>query len=217
MGHQRASRQFQNDFSGASLGVTRPVDGNVPFESLPRGHFGAILVDAPVRFETWSEKGRDRSADRHYRTMTWNELRALDVASLGARDCALFVWTCWPTLPQHLDLIGAWGFRYITCAFCWTKANVSQIDMLRDDADVAIGNGYWTRANSEPCLFATRGEPRRLNAGVRQAIIEPRREHSRKPDEIHIRIERLVAGPYIELFARRRRPGWIVWGNEIPP
>jgi N6-adenosine-specific RNA methylase IME4 len=75
--------------------------------------------------------------------------------------------------------------------------------------------GYWTRANTEPCLLATRGRPKRLNADVRQAIIEPRREHSRKPDGIHKRIERLVAGPYLELFARQQRPGWDVWGNEV--
>ena len=74
--------------------------------------------------------------------------------------------------------------------------------------------GYWTRANSEVCLLATRGKPKRVNADVRQAIIAPSREHSRKPDGIHERIERLVAGPYLELFARQQRPGWTAWGNE---
>jgi N6-adenosine-specific RNA methylase IME4 len=77
-----------------------------------------------------------------------------------------------------------------------------------------MGLGYWTRANTEPCLLATRGKPKRLNADVRQLIIEPRREHSRKPDCVHSRIERLVAGPYLELFARAPRKGWDVWGNE---
>jgi N6-adenosine-specific RNA methylase IME4 len=79
--------------------------------------------------------------------------------------------------------------------------------MFRDDADVAMGMGYWTRANTEPCLLATRGDPKRLNADVRMAIVEPRREHSRKPACVHDRIERLVTGPYVELFARRKRPG----------
>jgi N6-adenosine-specific RNA methylase IME4 len=77
-----------------------------------------------------------------------------------------------------------------------------------------MGMGYWTRANTEPCLLATRGKPKRLNADVRQAIIEPGREHSRKPDCVHERIERLVAGPYLELFARQERRGWTVWGND---
>jgi N6-adenosine-specific RNA methylase IME4 len=87
--------------------------------------------------------------------------------------------------------------------------------MFRDDVEAFAGLGYWTRANSEPCLLATRGNPKRINADVRQAIIEPRREHSRKPDCIHERIERLVTGPYLELFARARRRGWHAWGNEL--
>ena len=88
------------------------------------------------------------------------------------------------------------------------KAHVRQHDMFREDADVQVGMGYWTRANSEVCLLGTRGLPKRLNADVRQGIIAPRREHSRKPDGIHERIERLVAGPYLELFARQKRTGW---------
>ena len=86
--------------------------------------------------------------------------------------------------------------------------------MFPDPVDVQIGTGYWTRSNSEVCLLATRGKPKRTDAGVRQAIIEPRRQHSRKPDCVYERIERLVAGPYLELFARNTRPGWTSWGNE---
>jgi N6-adenosine-specific RNA methylase IME4 len=77
-----------------------------------------------------------------------------------------------------------------------------------------MGLGYWTRANTEPCLLATRGKPKRLSGGVRQGIIDQPREHSRKPDCVHGRIEKLVAGPYCELFGRQRQPGWDVWGNE---
>jgi len=78
-----------------------------------------------------------------------------------------------------------------------------------------MGLGYWTRANSEVCLLATRGKPKRKHADVRQAILEPRREHSRKPDCVYDRIERLVDGPYLELFARQTRPGWDSWGLEV--
>ena len=87
--------------------------------------------------------------------------------------------------------------------------------MFQDDVDPIMGLGYWTRANTEPCLLATRGKPKRINADVRQAIIEPRREHSRKPSLVYQRIERLVAGPYVELFARARRIGWDAWGDEV--
>lgn len=187
---------------------------NEPFANLPRGHFKAILADPPWRFEAWSGKGTARSADQHYDTMRLADMMALPVSALAASDCALFVWICWPMLPEALALIEAWGFGYKTCAFSWSKADVRQVNLFRDDADAQVGMGYWTRANSEVCLLATRGKPKRINADVRQGIIEPRREHSRKPDCVHGRIERLVDGPYLELFARQQRPGWIVWGNE---
>jgi len=74
--------------------------------------------------------------------------------------------------------------------------------------------GYWTRANPEQCLLATRGHPKRIGRDVRRWIDAPRREHSRKPDEIYERIERLVDGPYLEMFARQTRDGWDAWGNE---
>jgi N6-adenosine-specific RNA methylase IME4 len=146
--------------------------------------------------------------------MPLDEIKALPIADVAAPDCALFVWTCWPMLLESLQLIDAWGFKFKTCGFFWTKAHAGQIDMFRDDMDALMGQGYWTRSNSEPCLLATRGSPKRLNADVRQGIIEPRREHSRKPDCVHERIERLVGGPYLELFARQSRPGWSTWGNE---
>lgn len=185
-----------------------------PFGDLKRGHYGAILADPPWRFEAWSGKGTARSADNHYDTMKSDEMSQLPVWDLPARDCVLFMWVCWPLLHDALGFIAHWGFEYKTCAFSWMKADASQIDLLRDDLDAQVGMGYWTRANSEVCLLATRGKPRRLNADVRQGIIAPRREHSRKPDGIHERIERLVAGPYCELFARQKRDGWDVWGNQ---
>jgi N6-adenosine-specific RNA methylase IME4 len=209
-----ATQKLTCDFQTDSLRWQRVDAAAARFAALPRGHFGGILIDAPTRWEPWSEKGKGRSAERHYPTESWSWLRELNVGALAAPDCVLFCWVCWPTLLQSLDLIAAWGFTYKTCAFDWTKADTSQLDMFRDDADGQLGMGYWTRSNSEPCLLATRGTPKRLNADVRMAIIEPRREHSRKPD-IHNRIERLVAGPYLELFARRPHPGWTVWGDEV--
>lgn len=190
---------------------------------LPRAHFGAILLDPPWRYETWNKatavkrssgKGTNVSADVHYNTMRTADLAAMPVADVAARDCAMFLWITWPMLVEALRLIDIWGFKYKTCAFDWMKAHARQIDMLRDDADVQVGMGFWTRANTEVCLLATRGKPKRLNADVRMGIIEPRREHSRKPDCVHSRIERLVPGPYLELFGRQQRPGWTVRGDE---
>jgi N6-adenosine-specific RNA methylase IME4 len=197
-----------------------------PFEGLPRGHFGAILADPPWHWKSWGvpvwngEYRKDgtkiKSPPREidYPTMSMDEIANLEVGKLAAEDCILFIWSIWALLPQALEVTKRWGFIYKTCAFDWMKAHAGQLDMLREDGDVQMGMGYWTRANTEPCLLATRGKPKRLNADVRQGIIEPRREHSRKPDCVHERIERLVAGPYLELFARQRRPGWTCWGNE---
>jgi N6-adenosine-specific RNA methylase IME4 len=189
---------------------------NGPFAGLQRERYGVILADPPWKFETWgSQANSPTDANRYYATMSIAEIAALPIGDLAARDCVLLVWIVWPTMHRALNVIDCWGFTYKTCAFAWMKANGSQLQMFDDDVPVQIGNGYWTRANSEVCLLATRGSPKRLNADVRQGIIEPRREHSRKPDCIHERIERLVAGPYVELFARQRRPGWDCWGNEV--
>jgi N6-adenosine-specific RNA methylase IME4 len=191
-----------------------------PFADLPRGHFGALLVDPPWHFKFWwggHEKRKPAGRRRDeigppYETMKEDQLAALPVGEFAADDCVLFLWTCWPVLEQSLRIIDAWGFTFKTCAFSWMKAD--RYRLFVDEKTPFAGMGYWTRANTEPCLLATRGKPKRLNADVRQGIIEPRREHSRKPDCVYERIERLVAGPYLELFARQQRPGWTCWGNE---
>jgi N6-adenosine-specific RNA methylase IME4 len=122
-------------------------------------------------------------------------LAALPVADLAADDCAF------------LEQIEAWGFEFKTVAFYWVKRN-------KHRADFFTGLGYWTRANPEICLLATRGNPRRQAKDVRKLVVAPRREHSRKPDCVRERIERLVKGPYLELFARETKPGWDCWGNQ---
>ena len=190
------------------------------FAELPKNHFGAILADPPWKFYNWSkrpwwertDKNTSRAVERHYDTMATKDIAKLPVADLAAEDCALFLWACWPTMADAFALIEAWGFTYKTCAFCWLKADPYRL--FADDKTPFAGMGYWTRANSEPCLLATRGKPKRLHKDVRQGIIAPRREHSRKPEEVHGRIERLVGGPYLELFARAPRKDWMTWGNQ---
>jgi N6-adenosine-specific RNA methylase IME4 len=184
---------------------------------LPQGRFGAILADPPWHFEVWSINpgARIPHPSQHYATMGLDEIAALPVADLAADDCVLFIWITWPMLTHALAVVDSWGFKYKTCAFAWIKADVSTINLFPGPVDADMRLGYWTRANSEVCLLATRGQPKRRDAGVRQGIIEPSRQHSRKPDCVHERIERLVGGPYLELFARQRRPGWIAWGNEV--
>lgn len=171
--------------------------------------FGAIYADPPWEFQVWSGAGKDRAADNHYKTGGLEEIKALPVEQLAADDCVLLMWCVMPELPGALDVIRAWGFEYKTCGFTWVKQNKSGDGLF-------LGMGYWTRANAELCLLATRGHPTRLDAGVPQALLHPVMEHSRKPDEFHDRIERLIGGPFLELYARRERDGWTTWGNEIP-
>lgn len=185
------------------------------FDSLPKKHYGAILADPPWGFQCWDGKDKrvaSRGSVTPYDTMDMEAIAKLPVADLAADNCALFMWCVWPTINEAFGILDAWGFKYKTCAFLWLKADQYRLFALEED--VYMGLGYWTRANSEPCLLATRGKPKRLSAGVRQGIIEPRRQHSRKPDCVHDRIQELVTGPYLELFARQQRPGWTVWGNQ---
>lgn len=192
-------------------------------ESLPHRHFGAILADPPWAFNLWwggrSNKTPagvpSRATVPHYAVMREDELSALPIEQLAKDDAVLIMWVCWPVLEWSLRVMKAWGFEYKTCGFCWVKAHANQIEMFQDDIEPHMTLGYWTRSNSEVALLGTRGKPKRIGTDVRQAIIEPRRQHSRKPDGIHERVERLVAGPYLELFARQQRPGWTAWGNEI--
>ncbi|MGI9491315.1 MAG: MT-A70 family methyltransferase [Geminicoccaceae bacterium] len=179
------------------------------FEDLPQNHFKTVLADPPWNFQTYSKKGRDRCPDaRHYDVMNFGDLVAMSdsLRRVIAKDCALFMWVTDPMLQKSFNLLGLWGFEYKTVAFTWAKTGKK--------AKWPIGTGYWTRANPEMCLLATRGKPSRKSKAVRQLIVSPRREHSRKPDETHDRIEALVDGPYLELFARAPRDGWTVWGNQ---
>ena len=167
----------------------------------------AILADPPWRFVTRSERGEGRSANQHYRTDALGQIKALPVAQLAAPDAVLFVWMVDWCPAAALEVIAAWGFKHITTAFTWAKQNES-------GEGWHMGQGYWTRADPEACWLATRGSPKRLYADVRQLIVAPVMEHSRKPDGVHERIERLASGPYCELFARQKRKGWDVWGNQ---
>ncbi len=178
------------------------------------GAYRVIYADPPWRFATYSAKGKGRSPEAHYRCMDFAEIRSLPVADWAAEDCILLLWVTDPLLPRGIELLDAWGFTYKTVGFYWAKLNRRADPSAFDERSFFTGLGYWTRANVEQCLLATRGAPKRLAKDVRRLVVSPRREHSRKPDEIYERIERLAAGPYLEMFARARRPGWDAWGDQ---
>jgi len=165
--------------------------------------------DPPWTYRVWSKKGPGRSAENHYPTMSLSDICALPVADLAAKDCVLFLWATFPNLPEAFEVIKAWGFTYKTVAFVWCKRN-------RKSGSFFTGLGYYTRANAEICLLATRGSPKRISRSVHQIIDTPIERHSKKPDEARKRIVELMGDvPRIELFARERADGWDCFGNEV--
>jgi len=176
--------------------------------NFPNKKYSIIYADPPWEYRAWTAKDGHKSASAHYETMKIKDICALPVADLAAKECTLFMWATLPNLPNVFKVMAAWEFKYKTTAFTWVKVYKS--------GKPRIGQGYWTRANAEICLLATRGHPRRINDKVSQVIIEPIREHSRKPDTARDRIVELMGNlPRIELFARDIFPGWEAWGNEV--
>jgi N6-adenosine-specific RNA methylase IME4 len=177
---------------------------------IPAERYPVILADPPWRYRVWSgDRGR-RTAESFYPTMSSAELCAMGprVDLWAAGDCALFLRATAPCLITEAPrVIEAWGFTYKTVAFTWVKMN--------KNGKPFTDMGYYTRANAEFCLLATRGKPRVKVHGINQVVLAPRREHSRKPDEQYPRIMQLFEGPYLELFARARWPGWDAWGDEV--
>jgi N6-adenosine-specific RNA methylase IME4 len=193
-----------------------------PFIGMQRTYYGAIAVDPPSHFssytaiqsENWSSR---RDNERHYSTMSFEQLAALPVAELASPEgCHLFMWTSGPFLPQALALIQAWRFKFSTRAFTWikTKRSWDPRDPLTE-SDFHVGLGLTVRHQTEIVLLARRGNCRRKAKDVREIILAPVREHSRKPDEFFARVERYCDGPYIELFARERRENWNSFGDEV--
>jgi N6-adenosine-specific RNA methylase IME4 len=177
--------------------------------------FPTIYGDPAWPWATWSYGGRVRScADHHYPLSTLDQIKALPIAPLAADDAVLILWCTWPhiAIGSHVEVIRAWGFEPSTAAFVWVKQKPN-------GSGLHTGMGYYTRSNSEVCLLATKGSPLRLATDVHQIVLMPVGEHSAKPEEVRRRIERLFAGPHLELFGRLHGreppPGWTVWGNEI--
>jgi len=194
------------------------ADSSLNATRIEPGRYSVIACDPPWRYANWSmseqakrdEKWARRNGRSPYPVMNTEDIAALPVADIAAKNAILFMWVTDPKLQEAFSVIEAWGFEYKTVGFTWVKQNPS-------GAGFHFGLGYHTRANPEMCLLATRGKGlRRCDNSVPQLVIAPRSEHSRKPDEVHQRIERLYGNvPRVELFARRPMLGWDVIGNEI--
>lgn len=170
-----------------------------------------IYADPPWNFKTWSNKGKGRSAENHYKCMSLSEIKALPISTIvDPKGAVLLMWSTYPHLPQALETMNSWGFTYKTVVFTWVKQT--------KNSKWHIGNGYYTRANPEICLLGTyKNFPRPISHSVRNLVVSQVREHSRKPDEVRDRIVELFGDlPRIELFSRQRTVGWDGWGLEYP-
>lgn len=151
-----------------------------------------------------------------YLPMSDEKICNLPIQNIAANNCALILWATMPKLPEALQVINAWGFKYITCLFNWVKLNPK-------GEGIYSGLGHWVNGNAELALFGKKilgknktGKPNRCVKNVKQIQMWPRGKHSTKPPQIREEIVRLFGDlPRIELFAREKTPGWDVWGNEV--
>jgi N6-adenosine-specific RNA methylase IME4 len=172
--------------------------------------FGTILADPPWRFQNRTGKvAPEHKRLNRYDTMTVEDICALPIEDIAAEPSHLYLWVPNALLPQGLQVMDAWGFRYIS-NIVWEKVR-------KDGEPDGRGVGFYFRNVTELLLFGTRGKNARTLAPARSQVNIMRtrkREHSRKPDEQYKIIEDCSWGPRLELFSRGKRPGWTVWGNQ---
>lgn len=174
----------------------------VPFER----PFGVVYADPPWRFGD-ALPGPGRGATKHYATMTVADIKAVPMPPLAA-DAWLFLWRVAAMQREALEVIEAWGFGEPKAEIVWVKTTKA--------GNPHTGMGRSVRNSHEVCLIAKRGKPERASASEVSVVLAPRQEHSRKPDEVAEKIERLTQRcPRLELFARRHRPGWYTHGLEL--
>ncbi|MBA3844355.1 MAG: methyltransferase [Actinobacteria bacterium] len=163
---------------------------------LPEGQYRVIVADPPWRYGNTATRG---AAEDHYPTMSLDELAALEVETRSAPDAHLYLWVTNGFLREGFDLITAWGFIYKTC-LTWVKPQ--------------MGMGNYFRSSTEHVLFGVRGSMPIQDRGLMNWFEASRGKHSAKPDSFYDLVEKASRGPYLEMFARRRRLGWHSWGNE---
>lgn len=232
-GERRAETERKAQRNSASLQLT----GSTLTEAATPGEF-VNIYDTSKKYEiiyadppwNYADKNCAGAAAAQYSTMKLDELAALPIPQIAAKNCVLFMWATYPKLEDAQALIKAWGFKYKSIAFQWVKLNKAAdkeklLHALQnsDSLEAALqkicffGLGRWTRGNTEPCLIAIKGKPARVSPGVGQLIFAPLGRHSAKPPETRNKIIELTGGGMqrIELFARQHAPGFDCWGNEV--
>lgn len=197
---------FKSDESTVIIGDARNMD----LSQFP-SKYRVVIADPPWAYRVARGEG---VSEEQYQLMTDEEIAAMPVPELAMKNCALFLWGTWPKLPEALDVMRAWGFEYVT-GFPWVKTATNHSrDKPAEKITLSYGVGYWVRGVSEYILIGRKGKVSAPRLKGFMGLISPNLKHSRKPDSVH-EIAEAIGGPCLELFARRARLGWTVFGNEI--
>ncbi len=176
-----------------------------PFGNLRPFWYDVIVVDPPWDFRNYSDAGTKKGADPHYDVMSLADIKALPVGHLARGDAILLLWSTGAMLPQALDVLAAWGAKYLS-QIVWRK--------VTKNAKVRVGTGYRVRTCHEPVLLASFGG-RQSHKAFPSIFDGLAREHSRKPDEFYQLVgDRTPGLDRCDLFSRETRPGFDGWGNE---
>ena len=177
--------------------------------------YNIIYADPPWQYQNYNYAKTNRGIKakrgvvKEYPVMNIEEIYNLPINQIAYNDCILFLWVTFPLLQEGINTTKEWGFTYKTVAFNWVKKNKKSDSWF-------WGMGNWTRSNSEICLLAIKGNPKRISARVHSIIDTPIAEHSKKPEIVRNKIVELCGDiPRIELFARQCSDGWDCWGNEV--
>lgn len=171
--------------------------------------YSIIYADPPWKYNPRNNSNTSFGKGTPYPTMTIEEIKNFNINKFAADNCALFLWVTFPKLEIGMEVIKAWGFDYKTLGFSWIKTNFKNKKPF-------FGIGYYTKSNCEICLLGIKGKLKPISNKVSSVIISPRQHHSKKPDLIASKIVQLFGNlPRIELFARDKKEGWDVYGNEL--
>jgi N6-adenosine-specific RNA methylase IME4 len=173
--------------------------------------YHVIVADPAWQYDNYTSAAHGAP---QYPTMTFEELCELPVQDWADKNCLLALWCTWPMMPQGVKLVEKWGFEYIT-GWPWIKT-------LPDSGTIRCGTGFWSQSVSEYLILARKGKVSPPKGNKRRGLLiednrqfyGPINKHSTKPEDIQTWIEDRFAGPYLELFARRNRPGWTCWGFD---
>lgn len=182
-----------------------------PHNILPwrKGGYSTLVADFPWPFDDRGSRATPGVGTKvpGYQFITEDEIRRFPIGELAAPRAHLYLWTTDSHLELALECIGLWGFQ-LKCQIIWAKTT-------NDGSKIRFGLGHYLRKAHEPCLFAVRGKLKVAAKNVPSVFLHPMTPHSQKPETLQDIAEKLSPGPRLELFARRRRPGWQCWGDQL--